>query len=67
MEELCCAGAPSRPGGFYEGVRCQRASDAIRAAVPRIGRERAREAAGAALRGGLITKAEREMLEGELR
>ncbi|MBQ3339015.1 MAG: hypothetical protein IJG82_05390 [Atopobiaceae bacterium] len=63
---MCCAGAPSRPGGFYEGVRCQRASDAIRAAVPRIGRERARDAAKAALSGGFITKAEHEALEGDL-
>lgn len=58
---------PAGPTDFYEGVRCQRASDAIRAAVPRIGFERAREAAGAALRAGFITKAEHEALEGELR
>ena len=57
---------PPCPTDFYEGVRCQRASDASRAAVPRIGRERARDAAKAALSGGFITKAEHEALEGDL-
>lgn len=58
-----------RQGGsvtHYEGVRCQRAADAIRAAAPRLGRERAREAAEAARREGYITGEEMDDLRGEL-
>lgn len=58
-----------RQGGdatHYEGVRCQRAADAIRAAAPRLGRERAREAAEAARHEGYITGEEMDELRGEL-
>ena len=50
----------------YEGVRCQRAADAIRAAAPRLGRERAREAAETAQHEGYITSGEMDDLREEL-
>ena len=48
------------PATYYEGVPCQRASDAIRDARPRLGPKRCLEAAESALRGGYITRAELE-------
>lgn len=54
------------PTAHYEGIRCQRAADAIAASILRIGRERALNAADAALREGYITKAERDRLEDTL-
>lgn len=54
------------PTTYYEGIRCQRAADAIAASILRIGRERALDAADAALREGYITKAERDRLGGTI-
>lgn len=54
------------PTTYYEGVPCQRVVEAIRAALSRIGTERALAAADAALEEGYITKRERDELEGAL-
>lgn len=56
----------SGPTAFYEGVPCQRASEAIREAAHTLGSQRCFEAAVSALSEGYITKAELEELEGEL-
>lgn len=58
--------SPDEGTTYYEGVRCQRAADAIRAAAPRLGPERAREAAEAAHREGYVTGDELEDLREEL-
>lgn len=50
------------PVAHYEGIPCQRAAGAISAAATRLGRERALEAADAALREGYVTKHEHETL-----
>ena len=57
---------PVRRMRTYEGVRCQHAGDAILAALPGIGPDRALEAAEAACRGGYITEGELERLREEL-
>lgn len=51
---------------YYDGVRCQHVADAIVAAAPRIGADRALDAAAAACREGHITKSELEELEGSI-
>lgn len=51
---------------FYEGIPCQPAADAIADAVGAIGRERAVQAAGEALRLGYVTERERTDLEERL-
>lgn len=54
------------PTEHYEGVACQPVADAVRAAATRMGRDRAREAANAALREGYITGRELDALRREL-
>lgn len=54
------------PVTHYEGIPCQHVADAISAAAARLGRERALEAADAALREGYVTKRDLEKLREDL-
>lgn len=56
---------PEARTGYYDGVRCQHVAGAVMAAAPRLGADRALEAA-AACREGYITKSELEELEGAI-
>ena len=55
------------PTALYEGIPCQRVAGAIRAAVPAIGKERAEQAAEAALEGGYMTETDKSLITEELK
>ena len=49
---------PAEETVFYEGIRCQQASNAIRAAMPRLGKDQMLMAAKRGYENGYLTRAE---------